>query len=138
MKRARSIVFLAAGVWCAAIILAPILHLGPVYEFFSRICHQDPDRSWALAGTSLPVCIRCASIYFGFFIACGFARRPDFRLLKAAVIATALEFIFARLAVDSSWLRSVTGVFLGASVAPFVIAGVHDMWNKYGVVRGAV
>lgn len=35
-----------------------------VYAGASRICHQRPERSFHLAGTQLPVCARCAGLYF--------------------------------------------------------------------------
>src|SRR5262245_28029997 len=123
MKQTRMVVLAASAIWCALIVLAPIYHLQPVYVFFSRICHQDPARSWALAGNPLPVCIRCAAIYLGFSIAVGFAKKPNFDFLTAAIAATLIEFVMARLFLDSPWLRSATGLILGAAVAPFVIVG---------------
>src|SRR5215475_10829583 len=110
MKQTRMVVLTASAVWCAFIVLAPLYHLEPVYIFFSRICHQDPARSWALDGTALPVCIRCASIYFGFSISVGIAKKPNFDFLRASIAATLIEFVIARLLLDSTWLRSATGL----------------------------
>src|SRR5215471_4611333 len=112
MKRARTFVCLGAALWCAAIVLAPVFDLRPIYDFFSRICHQDPTRSWSLAGAQFPVCVRCASIYFGFFIASAFLTRPNYRFLQFAAAATIVEFIIARVILDSPWLRSATGLAL--------------------------
>jgi len=59
-------------VWLGAIILAPVLRdAGPgvsavFYACFAPVCHQDPDRSFALLGRPLAVCARCFGIYAGF------------------------------------------------------------------------
>jgi uncharacterized membrane protein len=33
--------------------------------FFSRLCHQDPARSFAIGGSPVAVCVRCLGIYGG-------------------------------------------------------------------------
>lgn len=62
----------AAVVWAVVIAAAPVaLHshtlaapVAIVYAGAARICHQRPERSFHLAGTQLPVCARCAGLYF--------------------------------------------------------------------------
>lgn len=63
----------AALLWAGALLAAPLaLEQGGVistgaavlYEGAGRICHQRPERSFHLAGTPLPVCARCAGLYF--------------------------------------------------------------------------
>lgn len=56
--------------WLVLIVLAPLLRLAgapalarPLYSLFSVICHQDPDRSFAVGGHPLACCHRCAAIY---------------------------------------------------------------------------
>jgi uncharacterized membrane protein len=34
-----------------------------VYAVGDRVCHQRPERSFAVAGTPLPVCARCSGLY---------------------------------------------------------------------------
>lgn len=36
-----------------------------IYRLGGLICHQRPERSFAIAGAQLPVCARCAGIYAG-------------------------------------------------------------------------
>jgi hypothetical protein len=74
--------FIAAAFgWAALIVTAPYLAsrahtstftsaliLG-VYGLGSLICHQLPERSYQLWAAQMPVCARCAGIYFG--AACG-------------------------------------------------------------------
>jgi uncharacterized membrane protein len=119
-----------ATLWCATIIAAPVLGLHFVYDAFSTICHQDPSRSFHLDGSPLPVCIRCASIYFGFLFALILSLRSTPRAVKVAVALTIVEFIVAKTAWDSPWLRSATGLVLGGAIAPFVQQGVAEMFHR--------
>lgn len=43
------------------------------YAFGALVCHQWPDRSFALAGNQLPVCERCLAVEFGMVAAFGAA-----------------------------------------------------------------
>ncbi len=126
-NKAYAAVLAGSTLWCVAIIAAPMLHLGWVYEFFSRICHQDPARSWHLSGAVLPVCIRCASIYFAFAVSLWLGFRLSTRWLRAALVFMAVEFIVARLFVDAAALRAISGVLAGFSAAPFVRQGIEEL-----------
>jgi uncharacterized membrane protein len=95
--------------------------------FFSIICHQDAARSWHLYGEQLPVCIRCASIYFAFLSSLGLNLPPNVRLLRAAVVLIAVEFVLARLVADVAAARALTGIAFGASAAPFVKRGIGEL-----------
>ncbi len=119
-----------ATLWCAGIIAAPLLNLPFVYHFFSIICHQDPARSWHVFGEPLPVCIRCASIYFAFAISLWLGRagiRANVAWLRFALVFMLCEFIAARLFVDAAVLRSLSGILVGWSAAPFVKQGVEEL-----------
>ena len=133
--QSRTLVLLGSATWCAAIVSAPLLNTAWLYTFFSAICHQDPARSWSLAGNPLPVCIRCTSIYFGFFLAALVRRRPNYRFLEIAVAATVLEVVLAVTYWDSAWLRSLTGAALGAAVSPFVNLGVSQLLERWRVAE---
>jgi len=115
-----AILLAGATLWSLSIVAAPVLGLSWVYEFFSRICHQDPDRSWHVAGEPLAVCIRCASIYFAFTVSLWLGLKTNVRWLRVAVLVMVCEFIFARLVFDTALLRSMSGVLVGLSAAPFV------------------
>jgi uncharacterized membrane protein len=128
--RARVLVRLGSATWCAAILIAPLLNAGWVQTFFSTICHQDPARSWSVAGHPLPVCIRCTSIYLGFLLATCVGRQPNYRFLQTAIVATAVEVALAVTYWDSAWLRSLSGLALGAAVSPFVILGVSQLLQR--------
>src|SRR5262249_10368205 len=101
-----------------------------VYAFFSLICHQNPARSWELFGNPLAVCIRCASIYFGFFGALLLPFAPNVRRLKAAILLSIAEFLFAQFVTDIGMLRALSGLAVGGSAAPFVRVGVEQMLSR--------
>ena len=59
-------------IWCFTILFAPYLKSTNhpsnifIYFFFSKICHQLPERSFYFCGEKLAVCQRCTAIYFSF------------------------------------------------------------------------
>ena len=113
--------------WCLSIIAAPVFGLSWVYEFFSRICHQDPARSWAILGRSLPVCIRCASIYSAFTVSLWVGIKTNVRWLRASLVLMLAEFVIARVLMDTAILRSISGILVGLSAAPFVRQGIEEI-----------
>jgi hypothetical protein len=135
-NKTRTLVLAGSGLWCLVILAGAIFQVPAIYAFFSRICHQDPARAFHIAGTALPVCIRCSSIYLGFFVGVLLRRPLNWRHLELASIATASEFILALFFWDSPWLRAATGLALGATAAPFVVRGIHEMIR--GEIRGTV
>jgi uncharacterized membrane protein len=36
-----------------------------IFTFFSKVCHQRPERSFMLFGAQVAVCVRCVGIYAG-------------------------------------------------------------------------
>ena len=142
MKNTAYSALLAGSVlWCAAIIAAPLINLSPVYAFFSVICHQDSARSWQISGEPLPVCIRCASIYFAFLASLWFRLPPRVRWLRMSIVFVLAEFAIARLLIDSVLLRSASGILVGAAAAPFVRQGVGEMLFRrkvQGEFRGSM
>lgn len=125
----KTYVALLAGstLWCLAILAAPLFHLPWIYEFFSRICHQDPSRSWHVAGEPLAVCIRCTSIYVAFTAALWLGVKSSVRWLRISIVLVLLEFVFARLVLDSAVLRSMSGILVGLSAAPFVRQALQEI-----------
>ena len=61
----------AAILWAAAIFLAPlahVLHVGGTFAEIVRmagalVCHQRVERTFEIAGDSMPVCARCTGLY---------------------------------------------------------------------------
>jgi len=81
--------FVAASVaWAALLLLTPWVASRPhasdgaaalvlaVYGIGSLLCHQLPARSYRIWSAQMPVCARCAGIYFGAAIAAILAVAP--------------------------------------------------------------
>src|SRR5882672_11273596 len=73
--------------WMALVLAAPwlmaerhFLASAAIYQGFSAVCHQAPERSFYFHGYPMGVCSRCASIYAGFII--GLALYPFLRDLR--------------------------------------------------------
>jgi len=88
---------------------------------FTLVCHQRPERSFALFGGSVAVCSRCLGIYLG--AACGMlllTTRPiALRLLMAAASLNLLDAASEVAGLHGNWLgvRFALGFLLGASGA---------------------
>jgi uncharacterized membrane protein len=117
----------ASTLWCLSIIAAPLFGFSWMYDFLSTICHQDPSRSWFIFERPLPVCIRCASIYFAFTASLWLGLKANVRWLRISVALMLCEFVIARVFVDAAVLRSLSGILVGLSAAPFVKQGVEEM-----------
>jgi uncharacterized membrane protein len=77
----RAAFIVASVAWAIALVLVPFLasraHASAfttalvvvVYSIGGLICHQLPERSYHLWAAQMPVCARCAGIYFGAAIA---------------------------------------------------------------------
>ena len=82
--------------WAALLLLAPLVASRPraseggaalvlaVYGIGSLLCHQLPARSYRIWSAQMPVCARCAGIYFGAAIAAILAVAPLKRRPTAA------------------------------------------------------
>lgn len=81
----------------ALAMAAPLLAGGPwlsfgIRRFFSVVCHQDPARSFWVAGAPVAVCVRCLGIYLGAALgATGVARAPRPRWIQIFWAAVALN-----------------------------------------------
>ena len=129
-RRPDAVLVAASALWMAAIVAAPLLELDWVYTFFSRICHQYPERSFHLAGATLAVCIRCTSIYAGFLIALVAGLGPSRRLLLWAIGLTAVEVLIARLFIDLAAARVLSGLLLGSGAAGCVGEGIRGLFER--------
>jgi uncharacterized membrane protein len=131
---------LAAGAvaWAAAVVLAPFALASPAslasataaifYDAAGLICHQRPERSFHFAGVQLPVCARCAGLYWSAAAGAlaGWLARPKempartLRLvLGLAAIPTAMTVAveFLGLAYPSNLARAISALPLGAAGA---------------------
>jgi len=141
-KRIYAAFLASVGLWCLAIIAAPLLSTyggatgasiaDALYLGFSKICHQIDGRSLHLCGAKFGVCVRCSSIYFSFFaglLVYPFLRRldsrqvPDKRWLLLAIVPMAVDAFLndAALHASDDVTRIVTGSVAGFTFAFFVL-----------------
>ena len=148
IKNPRLIYFLLLSTiiaWCLLILLAPLLakfehqfSSGLIYFFFSKICHQIPERSFFIYGKQLAVCSRCTGLYFGFLFGAilypfifkmNRFRTPSPKYLLLASIPIGVD-IFIRtfqIAENTFASRVITGLILGAMTVIFIIPGVLSL-----------
>jgi uncharacterized membrane protein len=150
MTSARAVLAGVAGFICALIIAAPVVaHCGSsaagfIYLFFSPICHQIPERSFALLGHPFAVCQRCSGIYLGLFL--GFLvenkavhRSPRTRRIWV-LSGTAPLLLDLALPLTGIWtgtrsLRFVTGLFFGVTAAWLVARGAAELLDERDIWR---
>jgi uncharacterized membrane protein len=112
-------------------LAAPLLAAGHpmvsllIRSFFSRLCHQDPARSFVLDGAPVAVCVRCLGIY------CGAALATLLRLRKApATRLLALALLLNLLDVAAGWMhwhgnlplpRFFLGLLLGMGAGALIL-----------------
>jgi hypothetical protein len=75
--RLRAAFVAASSAWAVLLLAAPFAasrpHASPlasalivgVYSIGGLVCHQLPERSYHIWTAQMPVCARCAGIYFG-------------------------------------------------------------------------
>ena len=136
-----------ALLWMGLIMCAPVVAAAGghealafvLYRGLSGVCHQLPERAFWIAGHPLAVCARCTGIYAGFALAALLyplvARRlpahaaPRREWLILALAPTVIDFT---LGITGLWAnthlsRSLTGAWLGAWVAFYVVPGVLEI-----------
>jgi uncharacterized membrane protein len=62
-----------------------------IRNFFSRLCHQDPSRSFVVDGSAVAVCVRCLGIYWGVAVGMVVRLRRARWLLTLALIFNLMD-----------------------------------------------
>lgn len=140
-----SVVLLLSLLLVSLIIAAPVATATEhgfvatvLYQAFSHVCHQQPERSFFIAGHPLAVCARCTGLYLGFAIATLLypllpstrrtqppARKWLFFALAPLVVDFGLGFFGIWENTHSS--RFLTGALFGAVVALYVMPAVAEL-----------
>jgi uncharacterized membrane protein len=127
---------LVAGVGAILVLAAavPLLAPGwrvPVVQGLSLLCHQIPERSFAVSGVPLGLCHRCVGVGLGFLV--GFAApwrglprwRPPL-LLAIALAPLAVDWLLGASGVwdNTAASRVITGGWAGVVLAGLVVAAL--------------
>ena len=138
-----ALALLSAG-GAALAAAAPFLHSPLIDALFRPLCHQQPGRSFWIAGAPMAVCARCLGVYIGAAVglfvsafrlsALASGTRPETWHLKPGTCLASLALLAAD--VLSEWLglrpawaagRMLTGLLAGAAAAP-LLADALDRW----------
>lgn len=104
-----------------------------LYAGFSFVCHQIPDRSFAVAGEPFAVCERCLGIYVGLFVASlsfplihrwdGYIMRRVGMVLVISLVPMGVDWLAGMFGIwgGTAAIRVATGVIFGA-VAGYLFA----------------
>jgi uncharacterized membrane protein len=105
---------LAAPLLAASHPLAALL----IRNFFSRLCHQDPSRSFVVGGAAVAVCVRCLGIYWGAALGMVVRLKRARWLLTVAVVLNWVDIASEAMHWHGnlSLLRFFLGLMLGAGV----------------------
>jgi uncharacterized membrane protein len=146
-----TIILVAAILWCAGIIVAPVWSdcsdlrgdiSGFLYTFYGKSCHQLEQRSMAISGYKFGVCSRCTFIYFAFLastIFYPFTRKlsntnmpPVWVLLAGAgLVALDAGLDLFDVVKNTFITREVTGAVLGGILPFFIIPGTIRIFDEF-------
>ena len=139
-----------ALLWCAALVLPPLLLSAggawgvvgiALYGPFHTICHQLTERSFHILGAPLAVCIRCSAIYFGFLFGTilylpvrlfGVSITETRGMLFVSILPLLVDGVLDLLGVHASTgaARLMTGSFFGVVVPFYVIPAAQEAMQE--------
>jgi uncharacterized membrane protein len=104
-----------------------------IRDFFSRLCHQDPGRSFMVEGSPVAVCVRCLGIYCGAAVGglLGMAEVPARRLLAIALLFNLLDVAAGFLWHGNLPMpRFLLGVLLGVGAGAVLSIHVRSRFTQ--------
>jgi uncharacterized membrane protein len=117
-----------------------------LYQAFSHLCHQQPDRSFFVVGHPLAVCARCTGVYVGIALTTLLyplltsLRRTDPPARKWLFIAAAPLAIDFGLGLLGIWenthsSRFLSGALFGGAVVFYVMPALVELSLRFGMRR---
>ncbi len=141
----------AAIVWPLLLLAAawPDAHGRPpawspvIYLAASRVCHQQPERSFQTAGVQWPVCGRCSGLYLAAPLGAVAASlrstrrrvaRSTIGWLAVAAVPTVVTLVFEWMTAVpvSNLARALAALPLGAAVAFVIVGAAGDPGTPIG------
>ena len=149
-KKVYLIILSVSLVWLMLIFVCPLfMKFGGEYEkissfvylFFSKVCHQQDERSFHLFEHKLGVCSRCVWIYAGFLIGTVLypfrkdlsnVNTPSSWFLIIAVSILFIDVLLDSLGIISNTIysRSVTGFIIGTVLPFYLIPGFVRFFHE--------
>lgn len=131
--------------WVGTIAAGPLLESSGatefssrIYQFFSYICHQIPDRSLHIAEHQMAVCSRCFGVYFG--LLAGILIYPLWRRVDEVEAVPRFWLFLSLVPITIDWSltvfgiwenthlsRFVTGLILGTVCATYIVPALVDI-----------
>lgn len=116
---------------------------GILYQAFGYVCHQQPERSFFIAGQPLAVCARCTGLYAGFalttllyplFTSLRSTNTPERKWLFIAVAPLTIDFGLGFLGIweNTHWSRFITGALFGSVVVFYVVPAFVELSLRFG------
>jgi uncharacterized membrane protein len=114
-----------------------------LYQGFGYVCHQQPERSFFLAGHQLAVCSRCTGIYFGFvaltllypaLLPLRSTAVPERKWLVLAAVPLAIDFALGFLGIweNTHTSRFLTGALFGGVVVLYLLPALAELSLRLG------
>ncbi|MDQ3020486.1 MAG: DUF2085 domain-containing protein [Bacteroidota bacterium] len=149
-KKVYFTILIFTFIWLLLIFLAPLfMKWGGAFEnvssfiylFFSRVCHQQQERSFQLFEYTFGVCSRCVSIYSGFFMGTVFyslkyklnnTHPPPIWFLIIASIILILDVSLDSIGImkNNFLSRSITGLLIGLVLPFYIIPGFVNFFYE--------
>lgn len=115
---------------------------GSLYQAFGYVCHQEPERSFFVAGQPFAVCARCTGLYAGFafttllyplFMSLRRTNPPERKWLFLAAAPLAIDFTLSFLGIweNTHTSRFLTGALLGAAVVFYVMPALAELSQRF-------
>ena len=118
------------------------------YVFFSKVCHQDPARSYSLNGVPMAVCSRCFGIYSSFamglaitpLLAWGISltKKAATRILAVAILLNTVDVVGNLLGLWTNTINSrfLLGVSIGLATTILLRDIFFNQLNKTENING--
>ena len=143
--RVWGIALTITAIWAVLILVPPLTKtLGleniasPLYDFFSYICHQMPERSFHVLGEKFGVCSRCFGVYFGLLLGIGVYplwrgvdnTEPIARFwLFLSLVPVSIDWSLTAFGIweNTHASRFLTGTILGFACATFIMPAAVEI-----------
>jgi uncharacterized membrane protein len=94
--------------------------------FFEFLCHQDPERSYSIAGVSMAVCSRSLGIYSAF--ALGIIGSPLFERVLSISKMTRLRIVIGAIAINTiDFLGNAIGFWVNSLDSRFILGTLFGL-----------